>query len=73
MDRKTKLIVLGLIQNEKKEFLTSVRFDPKVPEAHLKFDFVGGTNEFVESLEATLVREIREETGLEVIVLKMFP
>ncbi|MDH4330918.1 MAG: NUDIX domain-containing protein [Candidatus Moranbacteria bacterium] len=71
--KKTKLIVLGLVENERGEFLLSQRNDPDVPEAHLKWDFLGGKNEFGESLEKTLEREIFEEAGLRVRVGDMFP
>lgn len=70
---KTKLVVLGLIKNNDGEFLLSQRFDPDFKDAHLKWDFPGGTNEFGESLEETLKREIIEETGLMVEVLDMMP
>jgi len=68
-----KLIVLGFILNEKKKILITQRFDPDIPEAHLKWDVPGGKNEFSESLEETLTREIKEETGLEANIEKMIP
>ena len=69
MENKTKLVVLGLIKNDKNEYLLSQRYDLDVPEAHLKWDLVGGTNEFGEDLEETLYREVFEETGLKVKIL----
>lgn len=71
--KKTKLIVLGLITNNKNEVLLSQRFDPDIKGAHLKWDLLGGTNEFGESLETTLKREIKEETGLKVKVMNLLP
>jgi len=70
---RTKLVVLGLIKNDKGEYLLSQRFDPDFEQAHLKWDLPGGTNEFGESLEYTLKREIIEETGLIVEILEMLP
>lgn len=71
--KKTKLIVLGAVENDKGEFLLSQRNDVDVLDAHLKWDFLGGKNEFGESLEKTLEREIFEEAGVRVRVGDMFP
>lgn len=73
MEKKSKYVVLALIENTEGEFLLSVRNEPEIPEAHLKYDLPGGTNDFGESLEETLHREIAEETGLEAEIIQMFP
>ncbi|MFA7319223.1 MAG: NUDIX domain-containing protein [Parcubacteria group bacterium] len=73
MEKKSIIVVLGIIENEQGEVLLSLRNDPKFPGAHLKWDLVGGKNEVGESLEETLTREIEEETGLGVVVEKLLP
>lgn len=73
MENKTKLVVLGLIKNDKNQYLLSQRYDLDVPEAHLKWDLIGGTNEFGEDLEETLGREVFEESGLKVEILNLLP
>lgn len=73
MEIKNKLVILGLIENENGEFLISQRFEPELPEVHLKWDLPGGKNEMGETLEETLLREILEETGLEVEITRFLP
>lgn len=73
MNKKQKIVVLGIIENGSGQILVSQRLDPKIPAAHLKWDVPGGTNEFGESLKETLIREIKEETGLQVNVLNLSP
>ena len=73
MKKTSKLIVLGIIENKKGEILISQRFEEELPEVHLKWDLPGGKNEFGESLEQTLIREILEETGLSVSIIKLLP
>lgn len=70
---KTKIVVTGLIKNDKGQFLISQRNDPKIAEAHMKWDFPGGVIDFGETPEVALKREIAEETGLSVMVEEMIP
>lgn len=73
MEKTSKLIVLGIIENQNGEILISQRFEEELPEVHLKWDLPGGKNEFGESLEETLRREILEETGLNVEIMSLLP
>lgn len=61
--------VIGIIRNERDEILISKRFDPNVPQAHLKWDVPGGKIEKGETPHQALLREILEETGLYVKIL----
>lgn len=62
--------VIGIIENEQGKILISQRFNPEVPKAHLKWDVPGGKIEKGESPREAILREIAEETGLKVKVLK---
>lgn len=73
MNKKQKIVVLGIIENNNNQILMSQRLDPKIPDAHMKWDVPGGTNEFGESLKETLIREIKEETGLNIKVISLLP
>jgi ADP-ribose pyrophosphatase YjhB (NUDIX family) len=71
--KKTIVVALGIIENNKGEILLSLRNDPKFKGAHLKWDLIGGKNEMGESLEETLQREACEESGLKIRVGKLLP
>ncbi|MFA6183546.1 MAG: NUDIX domain-containing protein [Parcubacteria group bacterium] len=70
---KTKAVVIGLIENDEQKFLISQRYEPKIKEADMKWDFVGGTIDFGETPQETLKREVMEESGLNVGVGEMLP
>ena len=73
MEKKVKIVILGAIKNDCGELLISQRNDPKVPEAHLKWDLIGGANEFGEDPQETIHREALEETGFAVKVEGLLP
>lgn len=73
MDQKVKIVILGVVKNQTGEILLTQRFEPVLPEVHLKWELPGGTNEFGEAPEDTVVRELAEETGLEVKVERLLP
>jgi ADP-ribose pyrophosphatase YjhB (NUDIX family) len=68
-----KTVVLGIIEDSNGNILVCQRNDPKIKDAHLKWDVPGGTNEPGESFKETLIREVKEETGLNIEILELMP
>lgn len=68
-----KLVILGVVYNDKGEVLLTERFDPEFTDAHLKWDIPGGSHELGETLEETCLRELWEETGYSVAIDSMIP
>lgn len=50
-----------------------LRNEPECVEAHMKWEFPGGKVDFGETPEESVAREILEETGVKVKVVKMIP
>lgn len=73
MGKKQIAVVLGLIINEKGEVLLPKRNQPELPLMHGKLEFPGGGIEFGEEPEAALIREVKEETGLIVKIVRLLP
>jgi len=70
--RLFKVGVLGVIKHEDKFLLTKISA-PGKRKAHAKWSFMMGTCNINESLVQTLVREVKEETGLDVSLIKPLP
>lgn len=64
------VVPLALIIKDGK-ILSSVRNDPHRPKYHKKWEFPGGSVEIGEEIHENLIREVKEETGFEVEVVKM--
>ena len=66
----TTLVVAAIIQDAEHNYLCAKRGDWKA--APNKWEFPGGKPEENELLEDAIVREIREELGVEIVVQRLF-
>lgn len=65
------VVPLALIVKQGK-ILLAMRNDPHRPSFHRKWEFPGGKVEAGETIEQSLRREVREETGFEIDILESF-
>lgn len=73
MANKQLTIVVALISDANGKLLAAKRSDPDTPDAHGKWNFIGGKIEFGEDPAAAIVREVKEESGLGVEVVRLLP
>jgi mutator protein MutT len=73
MEQKQITIVLGIVKNEYGHYLLGKRNEPALPGIHEKWNILGGKIEFGEKAEQAVVREIKEESGLDVKVVRLLP
>lgn len=64
------VVPFGLIIKDNK-ILMILRNDPHRPDYHNKWEFPGGSVEFGETMEENIIREVKEEAGYSVSVIKM--
>lgn len=64
------VVPIGIIVKDGKVLMT-LRNDPHNKKYHKKWHFPGGSVEFNETIEENLTREIKEETGYNVEIIKM--
>lgn len=65
-------VIVGLVVREGSVLMVK-RYEPEVKDAHLKWEFPGGKVDFGETPESSVVREIREETGVICKVKRLLP
>jgi mutator protein MutT len=66
-------IVIGVVVNDAGQVLMGKRNQPQYPNSHGKWNLLGGRIEYGETPEQAVVREIKEESGLEIEVVSMVP
>jgi mutator protein MutT len=73
MSKKQIVIVVAVIRNEAGDVLLAQRHQPEIPEIHGKWEFVGGGVDFGENPTNALIRECKEEIGVDVEVIRILP
>ena len=73
MAQEQTTIVVALIKNRKGEILIDRRNQPDIPEEHNKWEFIGGQIDFWEDPEEALIREVKEESGLDIKIIRLLP
>ncbi len=65
-----KIVAVAIITNQEGKVLLQKRNDPSTPKAHGKWDTPGGGVDEGETKEEAVVRECKEEIGVDVVVIK---
>lgn len=71
-ERGPTLVVAAAIVHDT-EILLAKRYQPELPEAHLKWELPGGKVKIEESPHDALIREIHEELGAEIRIIRLLP
>ena len=73
MEYKQFCAALAVITDDQGRILMGTRNQPDIPDIHNKLEFPGGGIEMEETPEQAVVREAKEETGLDVKIVRMLP
>ena len=71
-ERGPSLVVAAAIVRDT-HILLARRYQPELPEAHLKWELPGGKVKLEESPHDSLIREIHEELGAEIRIVRLLP
>jgi 8-oxo-dGTP diphosphatase len=71
MNKQITVFSAAVLHNNK--ILMVLRTEEELPEAHMKWEFPGGKCNFGETPQETIIRELREETGIDVSVNTLLP
>ena len=71
-ERGPSLVVAAAIVRDTR-ILLARRYQPELPEAHLKWELPGGKVKLEESPHDALTREIHEELGAEIRIVRLLP
>ncbi len=72
LQRRPIFVVAACIVHENRVLLAQ-RWQPDVPSTHLRWEFPGGKVEFEEKPHHAIIREIKEELGADIIVMRFLP
>lgn len=73
MEQKVFPIVIALIKNSRGEILLARRNEPEVTYAHNRWEFIGGGIDFGEQSEQAVIREAKEEAGVDIKTIRLLP
>lgn len=71
-ERRPTLVVAAAIVRDT-QILLARRYQPELPEAHLKWELPGGKVKLEENPHDALIREIHEELGAEIRTVRLLP
>src|SRR3989344_7170769 len=73
MEKRPLAVVIGIIRDNNGKILLQKRIDRIRADADGKWELPGGKIDFGESPEEALCREIKEEIGCEIELVRMMP